>query len=216
MVGGRWPAAEPLFTPEDWPRLRLNDGRSDPEGRLRIGSMRSIVGPKGEQLEAGGTDGTLCRISPDGVAPQRSGIGVPNRLCRAPDGRSFCFADTLADVIWRHDFDAETRRIGPPEVLIEKAGPGWPDGSVIDTDGCLWNCRFGGGAVLHITPKGKVDRVIGMPAGSPTIVRFGGPGPDTLYVTSASVGTAADDQMAGCLFALQPGVQGLPENISLF
>jgi sugar lactone lactonase YvrE len=40
---------------------------------------------------------------------------------------------------------------------------------------------------------------------------FGGAGLDTLLVTSISAGQAADDEWAGAVVALRPGVAGLPE-----
>src|SRR5690606_32260569 len=96
------------FVLDGWPALRLNDGRPDPAGRFWIGSMRNNVGADGEVLPAGGTDGVLLRIDGDGATVHRDGIGVSNTLCWSPDRRTFYFADTLANVIWAHDYDIGT------------------------------------------------------------------------------------------------------------
>jgi len=41
-------------------------------------------------------------------------------------------------------------------LFFEAPDYGIPDGSAIDVDGCVWNARWDGGAILRITPEGKV------------------------------------------------------------
>src|SRR6218665_2301223 len=48
------------------------------------------------------------------------------------------------------------------------------------------------------------------PTHTPTTCAFGGPDYRTLYVTSARIGTAAGDRLAGGVFALRTEVPGLP------
>ena len=55
----------------------------------------------------------------------------------------------------------------------------------MDTEGYLWNCRYGGGCIVRVAPDGKIDRVIEMPVNRPTNCTFGGPDGNVLYVTSA-------------------------------
>ena len=38
-----------------------------------------------------------------------------------------------------------------------------PDGSTVDAEGYLWNCRYDGGCIVRVAPEGKIDRVIEMP-----------------------------------------------------
>jgi sugar lactone lactonase YvrE len=102
-------------------------------------------------------------------------------------------------------------------VFAETPGPfGGPDGSCVDADGCLWNAEYGRWRVVRYTPRGGVDRVVPMPVANPTCCCFGGPGLDTLYVTSArqrlAPGELARQPLAGSVFALNPGVRGLPES----
>jgi sugar lactone lactonase YvrE len=200
------------FALDGWPRLRLNDGRPDPRGRFFVGSMRNNVGPEGEVLPAGGTDGVLLRIDRDGVATLRDGIGVSNTLCWSPDRRVFYFADTLANVIWAHDYDVDSGAIGPPRVFFAGFDRGWPDGSAIDAEGYLWNCRFGGGCIVRIGPDGGVDRVIDLPVTNVTTCTFGGPDLRTAYVTTANAGAPERERLAGALFAIDSSVAGMPEN----
>ncbi|MBV8093141.1 MAG: SMP-30/gluconolactonase/LRE family protein [Acetobacteraceae bacterium] len=194
-----------------WPEVRLNDGRPDPVGNFWVGSMKNNVGPDGEEGEVGPGLGSLYRIAADGAVSVCAGeIGICNTLCWSPDHSRFYFADTLANVIWEHDF--ETGRIGQPRTFFAGFDRGFPDGSAIDADGYLWNCRFGGGCVVRLAPDGSVDRVIEMPVLNPTTCTFGGPELRTLFITSASLHARSGDRLAGSLFALETEVSGQPEN----
>ena len=200
------------FALDGWPTLRLNDGRPDPAGRFWIGSMRNNVGAEGEVLPAGGTDGVLFCIDGEGTTVHRDGIGVSNTLCWSPDRRTFYFADTLANVIWAHDYDMASGTIGAPRVFFEGFHRGWPDGSSIDSEGYLWNCRFGGGCIVRIAPDGAIDRVIDLPVTNVTTCTFGGPGLRTVYVTTANAGAPERERLAGSLFAIDSSVAGMPEH----
>ena len=200
------------FALEGWPKVRLNDGRPDPGGRFWIGSMRNNVGPEGQQLAAGGTDGLLFRIDGKGTTVERRGIGISNTLCWSPDRTKFYFADTLANIIWVHDYDDAAGMIGAPRVFFEGFDRGWPDGSAMDAEGYLWNCRFGGGCVVRIAPDGSIDRIIDLPVTNVTTCTFGGPDLKTAFITTASVLSPETERLAGSLFTLESSVPGLPEN----
>jgi sugar lactone lactonase YvrE len=88
---------------------------------------------------------------------------------------------------------------------------GIPDGSAIDCEGHLWNCRVGRGCIVRVRPDGVTGGVIAFPCVKPTICTFGGNDLRTLYVTSAALGPAGEPNDGG-LFAMDAGVCGLPEN----
>jgi sugar lactone lactonase YvrE len=95
--------------------------------------------------------------------------------------------------------------------------PGRPDGAAIDADGCYWICGNDAGLVHCFTPDGKLDRSLAVPVKKPAMCAFGGAQLDTLFVTSIRPGgDLADQPLAGGLFALQPGVKGLPEPECVF
>jgi sugar lactone lactonase YvrE len=194
----------------DAPAARCNDARPDPRGSLWIGSMRNNIAPDGSALQAGGTDGALYRIDPDGaVAEIKGGIGVANTLCWSPDRTRFYFADTLRNTIYAYDDDAGA--ISNERPFFAAFDRGFPDGSAMDRDGFLWNCRWGGACIVRIAPTGEIDTIVEMPVRNVTSCTFGGPDLRTLYITSASLG-APPDRRAGSLFTLQTPVPGLPEN----
>lgn len=195
-------------TPEADPELRLNDGRCDRAGRFWVGSMHD---PQFTPV------GSLYCVRSDASATRfESNIIVPNSIAFSPDDRTFYFADTRRHLIWAYDFDIGEGIISNRRVFTSFEGrPGRPDGSCVDTDGCLWNTSFAGGQMVRYTPAGKVDRVIDLPVTFPTCCCFGGPGLDTLFITSGRAPLSdeqkAKEPLAGTLLAFNPGIKGLPE-----
>lgn len=204
---------DPLFCLDGWPTVRLNDARPDPRGSLWLGSMRNNVNADGSAGEAGGQDGVLIRLDPDRkVTIYRDRIGISNTLAWSPDRRCFYFGDTLANVVWVYDYDAASGSIRNERPFLQGFERGYPDGSTVDAEGYLWNCRFYGKCIVRVAPDGRVDRVIEMPAQNITTCTFGGPDLKTLFVTTASAEAPRGDRLAGSLFAIQTDVPGQPES----
>jgi len=187
---------------------RFNDGRCDRRGRFWSGTMND---------SAREPTGSLYCLEPNlSVRTIRSGIIVPNSLAWSPDDKVMYFADTHRNTIWAYDFDIDTGAITNERVFGDsKERIARPDGSTVDADGCLWNAEYGGGRVVRYTPQGKIDRTIELPVTQTTCCVFGGPRLETLYVTSARQRLTAEQlaaqPLAGALFAVEPGVSGLPE-----
>lgn len=203
---------DPIFHLQGWPAVRLNDARADPRGSLWMGSMRNNVNPDGSAGEAGGTDGVLYRLDPDArVTVQRRDVGISNTVAWSPDRRRFYFADTLSNVIWRYDYEFTTGMIANETPFLQNFERGLPDGSTVDAEGYLWNCRYYGGCIVRVAPDGSVDRVVEMPVKNITTCTFGGPELTTLYVTTAP-SQVPGERLGGGLFAMQCQVCGQPEN----
>jgi sugar lactone lactonase YvrE len=201
----------------DWVELepkalgnRLNDGRCDPAGRFWVGSMF-------DPESAVKATGLLHRVEPDGTAVTlRSDITVANGLAFAPDGRTMYFADSFRDTVWAYDYDVDTGESTNERVFLDFGPlPGHPDGASVDEAGCYWIACVRGGMVLRVTPAGAIDRRVRVPVEKPTMAAFGGPGLSTLFITTIGGGgshTVDPSQAdAGGLFAVEPGVSGLPE-----
>jgi len=196
-----------------WPAVRLNEGRADPRGSLWLGSMRNNVSPDGAPGECGGTDGVLYRIDADGaVSEWKRGIGISNTMAWDPLHARFYFADTPSNEVRVYDFDKLTGAIGGERTFFAGFSRGLPDGSAVDSDGYLWNCRHAGACIVRVAPDGEIDRVIEMPAVNITSCTFGGSDYRTLYVTSAALGGPPGDRLGGSLFAIRTGTPGMPEN----
>lgn len=196
-----------------WPKVRSNDSRPDPAGRLWLATMRNNVNSDGSPGDSGGKDGTLYRIDPDGaVSEWKSKVGIGNTLAWSPDRSRFYFVDTSINTVYAYDYDVATGVIANERVFFSGFNRGVPDGSTVDSEGYLWNCRHGGGCIVRLSPEGEVDQVVEIPAVNVTSCTFGGADRRTLYVTSASLGAPAGDRLGGSLFALETEVAGQPEN----
>lgn len=194
-----------------WPAVRLNDGHPDPRGSFWLGSMRNNVNPDGTAGKAGGTDGVLVRVDPDGAVTEwKRGIGIANTMSWSPDGTRFYSADTLSNTIFAYDYDASSGAIAGERPFLAGFGRGLPDGSAMDAAGCLWNCRHGGSCVVRVAPDGAIDSVIELPVANVTSCEFGGDDLRTLYVTSAAIDEPPGRRLAGSLFAVPVRTPGLP------
>ena len=204
---------EPICDPEGegrFNRNRMNDGKIDRAGRFWVGTMND---PGHQPL------GTLYRIDRDGgAAPVLGGIRVPNALCWSPDSRVMYFTDSYSHQIWAFDFDLETGAMENKRVFAAIAeDAGVPDGATVDADGFVWCAHMFGSRVSRYAPDGSLDRTIALPVPQVTSCAFGGADLETLYITTASLrmdrAALAEQPLAGALFAVDPGVRGLPEPV---
>jgi sugar lactone lactonase YvrE len=202
-----------LFALPGWPFVRCNDAGIDPGGRAWVGSMRNNVKEDGAPGQDGGEDGVLYRVDGTGASLEcRRGLGISNTLLWSPERTRFYFGDSLKNCIWSYEYDLATGNITGEQPFFEGFARGLPDGSAMDTDGYVWNCRYDGGCIVRVAPNGSIDQVIEMPVSRPTNCTFGGPGGNVLYVTSASPAPGHWERFGGGLFALETDVTGMPEN----
>jgi len=199
------------------PLNRGNDGACDARGRFWFGTMMNNVGRDGSDLPITGSTGTLFRIDADLTATEMvRGIGVSNGPCWSPDVRTFYFTDSMAQVIWAYDFDVDAGTISNRRVHNDTRDFGYPDGATVDAEGFLWSARWEGACVLRIDPKGRIDRIVPMPARRVTNVCFGGARLDTLYATTARLHVADSHlrqfPLQGGLFCFDPGVTGFEKH----
>ncbi|MGO4623297.1 SMP-30/gluconolactonase/LRE family protein [Ensifer sp. 2YAB10] len=193
------------------PRVRLNDGRADPVGNFWVGSMKNNVLPDGQLGDVAPGEGILYRIAPDGAVTEwRAGLGISNTLCWSPDRTTFYFGDTLANEIYAFDYDAKAGAISGERHFFTRFDRGSPDGSAIDSEGFLWNCRYGGSCIARVAADGSLAEAIDMPVTNITTCTFGGADLKTLYITTAGGGPA--ERLAGSLYAMRVEVPGMPEN----
>lgn len=142
-------------------------------------------------------------------------VTIPNSICFSPDGGTAYFTDTPTRRILKRPIDRDTGLPAGDWSLFAEVDRGYPDGSVVDSEGYLWNARWEGNCVVRHAPDGSVDRIIDVPTSRVTCPAFGGPGLKTLYITTArehmTPEELAADVHAGSVFAVDVDVAGLPE-----
>jgi sugar lactone lactonase YvrE len=192
--------------------MRFNDGRCDRQGRFWAGTMH-------DDMAAAHAVGALYRYTrASGLSPPfEQGLLTQNGLAWSPEGDRMYLSDShpRARRIWSFSYDRDEGVPRGRRVFVDmNAHAGRPDGAAVDAEGCYWTCANDAGRLLRFTPEGVLDREIALPVRKPSMCAFGGSALDTLYVTSIRPANAADVEgqpLAGAVFALRPGVRGLPE-----
>jgi sugar lactone lactonase YvrE len=116
-------------------------------------------------------------------------------------------------VVYRFDVEPEGRLSGKRPFVEIEAHAGCPDGSVADSEGCIWIALYGGWAVRRYSPQGQLLETVSLPCANVTKLAFGGSSLQTAFVTTArkglSQGELAAQPLAGGLFAFEVDVPGL-------
>jgi sugar lactone lactonase YvrE len=190
------------------PAMRMNDGRTDRQGRFVAGSM--VLGRHDK-------DGAFYRLGKDGSVTQLfEGIALANATCFSPDGRTFYYTDSFSDTVSAADYDTASGAIGSPRAAFNTRPHGSaPDGATVDADGNLWVALVQASKVGCFRPDGTLLNLLDVPTPYPTCPCFGGPNLDVLYVTSISNSgnlMRTDHPDAGAVFAFHGlGVRGIAE-----
>ncbi|MDC0624595.1 SMP-30/gluconolactonase/LRE family protein [Alphaproteobacteria bacterium] len=193
---------------------RSNDGASDALGRFWFGTMQNNFDKNGNGIPLKENIGKLYKVDTNKkISVVEEGLGIPNTFVWSPDNTNFYFTDTLNGTILSYDFELEIGELSNKKNFAT-FDRGHPDGSTIDTDGCVWNCRWGGSCIVRFTPSGKVDQIIEMPVQNITNCIFGGSDMKTLFITTASNEGKNQNDLDGSLFSINLNYQGIEDNKS--
>ncbi len=198
-------ADEAAGVPAGGPRLRSNDAKADPAGRLWLGTM-AYDGTPGA--------GALYRLEPDATGPTRvlGDVTVSNGLGWSLDAGTMYYIDTPTHRVDAFDYDLGTGEIANRRMFAEiDPADGSPDGLCVDAAGGIWVALWDGAAIRRYTPDGALDRTVALPTPQVTSCAFGGEGFRQLVITTAAHGRPAEDTAAGLTYVYEPGdVVGRP------
>ena len=185
---------------------RFNDVFADPEGRVYCGTM-----PTKDRL------GRLYRLDPDRTLTLLlEGIGCSNGMGLTLDRKQLYYTDTTAKQIYLFDYDQATGAITNQRVFVDSTSEdGMPDGMTVDAGGNVWSARWDGYRLTQYAPDGRELQRMKFPTKKVSSVIFGGPDYTDMYVTTAGGNNKEENgAMAGALYRLRLGIQGLPEYTS--
>lgn len=155
---------------------RYNEIKRDAEGRIWIGTMQDV----------GATaTGELLVQTDSGYAKVLAGIRIPNSLCWPGQNGILTFSDSRTGELglWR----LAAGRLERTGTLLSAGGfAGEPDGVAADSEGHVWNARFGGSAVIRLAPDGAISAVVRLPVTQVTSCCLGGPEGRTLFITTST------------------------------
>jgi sugar lactone lactonase YvrE len=201
---------EELYRLPEWPYVRCNDARVDHAGVLWFGTMQNNVQVDGTTCDVTERRGALFSLAAGSQAKKWfDGFGISNTLAWSPDGGTMYFGDTLENTLYRGPFDPVNSRLEGREVFCTGFGRGLPDGSAVDAEGYLWNCRYNGSCIVRVAPDGSIAGIVETPVKNPTTCSFGGDDLSTLFFTAAESADEQPQNSTGSLFSLRVQVRGL-------
>ena len=180
---------------------RINDGRADRHGNF-------VFGTKSERADHAAIGSFYQYSAQHGLRrlalPQAA---IPNSICFSLDGATLYYCDSVQPRIQCCDYDAQTAGVSNLRTFVEMDHPNdSPDGSLIDSEGCLWNAQWGASRVARYRADGQIDRIVELPVSQPSCCMIGGSDYDQLYITSARDGLPplelAQTPTAGGIFQL--------------
>lgn len=186
------------------PETRSNDGRADPLGGFWIGTMGKCAEPNA---------GAIYRYYHGELRRIFDRMTIPNSICFSPDGNYLYFTDGPKQIIFRQALDANGWPQGEPGTFVDlRADDRLPDGSVVDSDGALWNAQWGSGRVARYRPDGSFDHAVPVPGVHSSCPAFGGADMRSLLVTTALEHIelpSIHDGLTYCISKLP--IKGIPE-----
>lgn len=199
-----------LVDPEpQYPENRLNDATVGPDGRLWFGTMDDD-----EQASSG----AVYRLDPDGRTVLAGGkCCITNGPSIGADGRTLYHTDTLGRTIDAFDIGPDGSLSNRRRFATVNEADGYPDGSTVDSEGCLWTGLWGGWRARRYSPSGEILAEVRFPVANITKIAFGGPDLRTAFATTARKGLSdtelAAQPLAGGLFRFEIDTPGmlLPE-----
>ena len=154
--------------------------------------------------------GALYRLDPD-LSWRRmdDGYAIANGPTFSPDGATLYHTDTGPGIIYQFDLAPDGSISSKRDFVRFQPGWGSPDGMTVDAQGGVWVAHWGGARLSRFLPDGAFDRSIALPTSRPTSCVFAGDNLERMFVSSAAVGLD-NEEFAGGLFEVDPGVRGAP------
>jgi sugar lactone lactonase YvrE len=180
------------------PSIRSNDGGCDKAGAFIIGTM---------SYDATEGQGSVHRISAgrqnQEILPK---VTISNGVQWSSDGERVFYIDTPTRRVDVFKVDTETGEwFNQQHHIVIEEHFGLPDGMAIDVEGGLWVALWGGGAVNHYDPSGRLVESILVPGVTQvSSCAFGGSDSKVLYITTSRQGIPDDQEpAAGAVFAVE-------------
>jgi len=186
---------------------RINDGKTDPIGRLWFGTM--------DNLERNIKKGSLYCLD------QKMNLNKVDKnyyITNGPafiDSNNFYHTDSRARKIYKIKINKSLKIIKKKIFKKFNVSDGVPDGMSVDINKNLWVTHFHGAKISVFNQKGKIIHSINLPAKNITNCAFGGNRNSEVFVTSALKSMNKKEikkyKYSGALFKIQTNIRGIEQ-----
>jgi len=190
---------------DDKPLNRINDGKTDPKGRLWFGTM--------DNPERKIKNGSLYCLD------KKLKLHKVDKKYYITNGPAFINNDTFLHTdsglktIFKIKINKKFKIIEKTKFLKFSKKEGSPDGMTIDSKKNIWICHYGGACITVYNLKGKRIHKVNLPAINITNCTFGGNNINEIFVTSALKGMKKNEikkyNLSGSLFNIKTNIKGV-------
>jgi len=186
------------------PLNRINDGKTDSQGRLWFGTM--------DNPERKIKNGSLYCLDKKLILHK---VDTNYYITNGPafiSKNTLLHSDSRRKIIFKIKINKNFKIVKKTKFIKFSKKDGSPDGMTIDTKKNIWVCHFGGGCITVYNLKGKRIHKIKLPAKNITNCTFGGINKNELFVTSALKGMKKKEikkfSLSGSLFSIKTNSKG--------
>ena len=190
---------------KDKPLNRINDGKTDPKGRLWFGTM--------DNPERNIKNGSLyCLDKKLNIHKVDTKYYITNGPAFI-DSVNFLHTDSRSKIIYKIKINKNYKIVKKSKFLKFSKKDGSPDGMTIDSKQNVWICHFGGACISVYNPKGKKIHKIDLDAKNITNCTFGGLQNNEIFVSTALKGMNKSEikkyKHSGSLFKIKTNIRGI-------
>ena len=193
-----------ILIEKEFPKNRINDGKTDPKGRLWFGTM--------DNLERSIKHGSLyCLDNKLNLQKVDTNYIITNGPAFI-DENNFYYTDSRRKKIFKIRVNKNFKIIKKKIFIKFKPEDGTPDGMTMDKNKNLWIAHFHRACISVFNKKGKKIHKIHFPAKNITNCTFGGKNNNELFVSSATKSMSKKDfkdfRYSGSLFSVRSNIKG--------
>ena len=193
-----------ILIEKNQPKNRINDGKTDPMGRLWFGTM--------DNPERSIRRGSLYCLDKNLNFHK---VDTNYFITNGPaflDENNFYHTDSRSRIIYKIKINKDLKILKKKIFIKLNSKEGAPDGMTLDNKKNLWVCHFNGACISVFNKKGKKIHKIDFPAKNITNCTFGGKNNNELFVSSATKSMSGKDynlyKYSGSFFSVKTNMRG--------